>query len=194
MRNLVCFFFCFLSVFAVAGPVESATTFRCGVTELESFTGAYFSTSGDRATLNYWAADYRLGVMLNDPRGEGLWRGSWEGLFKVFAGTVFDGPGNALGGGGCLLRYNFVQPGSRWVPYLQAGVGLLYNDIYHAHEERLFDHAWLFDIEAAVGLRFQINKCWYASLEGGWRHFVDVDLGGRGLNSAGALIGLGLQF
>jgi hypothetical protein len=173
------------------------TPFDQGKLELQSQSGVWFSFGGtDRPTLNYSSTAYRLGLMLHTPSGEGCLRGNCELMLQLFGASVFDGPGNALGGATVLLRYNFVQPGAKWVPYAQLGVGEIYNDIYHDHSQRLIGQAWEIDLEASVGIRYMFNDRWSAAIEGGYRHNSNGGSNDRnvGLNSLGATIGLGRHF
>ena len=177
--------------------VAVSTPFDKGKMELQSSSGAYFSIGGSgRPTLNYSSAAYRLGIMLNTPEGDGCFRGNWELMLQAFGGSVFDGPGSAFGGAAIMLRYNFVQPDSKWVPYVQIGAGGVYNDIYKDHSQRLIGQAWEFDLEAALGIRYFLSERWALNLEGGYRHISNAGLNDRntGLNSLGASVGLGLHF
>lgn len=174
------------------------TPFDQGRMELQSSSGAFFSIGGgNRPTLNYSSSSYRLGFMLNTPSGDGFFRGNCEFLIQAFGASVFeDNPGNYAAGAMVLLRYNFVQPESKWAPYVQLGGGMVYNDIYKDKSQRLIGQQWEFDLEAAVGLRYLLNDRWSASIEGGYRHISNADLADRntGLNSLGVTAGLGLHF
>jgi len=197
--------FASIVVSAYAGPdlapektvLAVETPFDKGKLELQSATGAYFSVGGsDRPTLNYSSTAYRLGIMLNDPAGDGMLRGNLELMLQLFGGSVFDGPGDALGGAAVVLRYNFVPVDGKWVPYVQIGAGAVYSDIYKDQNQRLIGQAWEFDLEATIGVRYFFNNRWSANLEGGYRHISNADTNDRnvGLNSIGAGIGLGLHF
>jgi len=180
----------------VATSVET-TPFDQGKFELQSASGAYFSIGHkDQPSLNYTSSAYRLGIMLNTPSGDGCLRGNCEFLLQVMYGSVFDGPGNYLGGATAILRYNFVQPGSKWAPYIQIGAGAIYTDIYKDQSQRLIGQAWEADLEATIGISYYFNNRWSANLEGGYRHNSNADNNARnvGLNSLGGAIGLSRHF
>lgn len=177
--------------------VMTSTPFDKGRLELQSASGAYFSIGhSNQPGLNYSTSSYRLGLMLNTPEGDGPFRGNFELMLQLMYGSVFDGPGNYLGGGAVILRYNFVQPDSKWVPYFQLGAGAIYNDIYKDKNQRLLGTNWEADLEATVGVRYFFNERWSGNLEGGFRHNSNADNGDRnvGLNSLGGGVGLGYHF
>jgi hypothetical protein len=176
-------------------PAQTVIPFRAGAKEIELRGGALFSISGNdrrRPVLNYASEAVRIGWMLDDVRGSGFFRGNTELLGEVFGGEVIKGPGNGLGGGQLILRYNFVQPGLRLVPYAQIGGGGLYNDIYHQPVQHRIGEGFEFILHAAVGVRWYVNDRLAFSLEGDYRHISNAGLASRnsGLNSAGATLGV----
>ena len=194
-------------VFA-GGPVKAPITpmqpierspFEKGRFELQSGLGAFWGFSPDgseRDTINYMLSTYRLGVMLNDPAGDGWYRGNFQFMVEGFYGSVFEGPGDSLAGGSLILRYNFVQPESRWFPYVQIGAGGLWNDIHEDREQVLIGSEFEFILQASIGLRYQISPKWGIAVEGGYRHIsnADTDDRNRGLDSLGGLVGLVYSF
>src|SRR5450432_1199357 len=118
----------------------ACSSFAKGTTEFQAEAGAFFSFSTSKAhrgVIDYQLEVLRLGRMLNDPHFTGFSRGNSELLLEAFGGPVYHGPGNLLVGGALDYRYNFVQPGSKFVPFFQVGAGGLYNDIYRYQQQRL---------------------------------------------------------
>lgn len=117
-------------------------------------------------------------------------------MLQLLGGSVFHGPGNGLGGAAAILRYNFVQPDSKWALYVQGGVGAVYSDIFKDRDQRLIGQPWEFGLEAAVGVRYFFTDRWSANLEGGYRHISNAGLNDRnvGLNSIGGGLGLSYHF
>ncbi len=177
--------------------MSTSSPFDAGKMELQSSSGAYFSVGHDsQPRLNYSSTALRLGVMLNSPSGDGWSRGNWEAMFQLFGGATFKGPEGELGGAALMLRYNFVQPDARWVPYVQIGAGAVYNNIYQDRDQELIGQRWELGLEAAVGVRYFFNERWSFNIEGGYRYITNVGQNDRdvGLGSVGGGIGLGYHF
>jgi len=162
--------------------------------ELQPMGAALFSfTSGASApAINYAMGTVRLGVMLNDVQFSGFFRGNCELLGEAFGGGIFNGPGDVLGGGSILIRYNYVQPNSHFVPYFQIGGGGLYIDSYKDESQRVIGQGFEFNLQGAVGVRYMINDQWAAVLEADYRHISNAGLAPRndGLNSIGPFVGV----
>lgn len=122
----------FASVIATAQAKDAVRAeirddrFRAGSWEFESLAGAFFlfdRGGNERPTIDYALESVWLGIMLYEPCGPGILSGNVEVLGKLFGGPIFYGPGDVAAGFTVFLRYNFVQPGARFIPYFQAGAG-----------------------------------------------------------------------
>ncbi len=95
---------------------------------IEGRVGPYFSPTGigpDHPDFDFVRIGARIGFMLNAAsKWSGPLRGNFEALFEVAGGPTFDGFGDWLVGPTGWIRYNFVQPGWRVVPYVQGGLGI----------------------------------------------------------------------
>ena len=176
--------------------VAVSTPFDKGRLELQSASGVMISVGPFGPALDYYSTAYRLGLMLNTPEGDGFFRGNFEVLLEAFVGSVFDGPGSALGGGALLLRYNFVPAESKWTYFFQLGGGGLTNDIYKDHSQRLIGTQGEFDLEAAIGVQYFFSDRWSGNIEADFRHISNAGINERnvGLNSVGGSVGLGYHF
>lgn len=182
---------------SIAPMIAAHSPFEKGGIEFQALTGAFFSLdSSDRPTLNHSLSSWRLGLMLNNPRGNGMFRGNYELLIEGFFGRVFEGPGEYLGGGTIQLRYNFVQIDSKWVPYVQIGAGAFYSDIANDQTQSLIGSDWEYNLQAAIGIRRMISHKWAFSVEGGFRHVSNRDSADRttGLDLLGVQVGLSRFF
>lgn len=133
----------------------------------------------------------RLGLMLTSPSGEGCFRGNWELLGEVFGGPIVDGPGDLFAGLTVFLRYNFVQPDSKWVPYFQLGAGGVYSNMKDDDVQRLIGQDLSFNLQAGLGVRYFSSERMAWFLEANIRHFSNADTAARnlGLNSVGFQVG-----
>jgi hypothetical protein len=183
---------------AITATAAESSVFDQGRIELQSATGAYFSFgSGDHSpNINYSLSTYRLGCMLNSPSGDGWWRGNTELIVEGFLGSMFEGPGDFLGGANVALRYNFVPAGSPWVPYVQAGAGGFFNDIHRDQPQDMIGKAWELNLQGSAGVRYLLREHWAVSPEGGYQRAVSPGSSQRnaGLNAVGAQIGLSRFF
>ncbi len=169
--------------------VESVSSgpFERGRFELQSASGAHISFGdSSQPTVDYSSTTYRFGNMLDSPMGNGWVRGNNELLLQFTYGGVFHGAGNGMGIAAVLWRYNFVQPDSRWVPFVQVGVGAMYNDIFDDRPVTSVSHEWELNLEAAVGVRYFLSERWSMNVEADYRH--------AGFDSVGVAVGLGRHF
>lgn len=177
-----------------------ASPFDQGGMEAEVLAGLFAGFNGKpsekRPTIDFASQTLRGGIMLYSPRGSGLLRGNTEFLLEAFGGEVYQGPGRWLAGGSLLLRYNFVQPGARFVPFLEAGGGALDNDIHHNQTQRLIGAGFEFNLEAFLGAHYFVTDHLAVTLEGGYRHVSNANTASRnlGLNTLGGQVGVSYFF
>ena len=207
-----CFFGCVLVTRLHAGPssldykpplaVKSddfAAAFLRGKLDLQITIGAETSiqdTSQLRPNIDYGLVDARLGYMIDSAQGHGAFRGNDEIIIEAIAGPIYTGPGSALGGLSLIYRRNFVQPESRFVPYLDLGAGGIYSDAYHQRVQRALGTPFEFDLISGLGLRYMLDSRWSIDLELSFRHLSNADFGSRnyGTNALGGLTGFSYSF
>lgn len=179
--------------------LEVRNLFDRGTAELQIQAGAYFSMTDDRSgnQLDFAIGSLRTGWMISSPHGAGLLRGNTELLLEVFGGGIFDGPGDGLAGASLLLRYNFVQPDAKWVPYFQIGGGGVWSDAADDDkQQRLIGSDVSFNLQAAIGLRCFLSERWALTGEVGYLHISNADTASRniGVNAVGGQIGVSYFF
>src|SRR5262249_22626245 len=126
-------------------PAEGGEPGACCCPEPELFTHnrmtlqtavgfySYFNspTWPTNPTFDFLPVTVRLGRMLNAPWDcLGPLRGNLELLAELFTAPVTHGYANIVVGPSVVLRYNFVQPECRLIPYVQCGAGIVYSDAY----------------------------------------------------------------
>jgi hypothetical protein len=195
----------FAGVPAIQEPIvqrqPNDNPFARGTKEFQELAGGFrffqfHNTNNDYPSIDYVIDTLRLGVMLNDPHGSGLFAGNFEFLGEVFGGAIVVGPGDAIAGGTLIFRYNFIQPSARFVPYFQLGVGGVYTDI---DETKSFGQVSLpveFNLQGTAGLRYLLNDRWSLVGEFGYRHISNAGLHSPnvGIDSLGGNVGIGFSF
>lgn len=180
--------------------VATSSPFDQGTREFQLLvggTGSFF-TAGTEVDPDFSTIDacVRIGWMLNTPDRGGWLRGNAEFLLEAYGAGVVEGPGNAIAGAVLLLRYNFVQPKARLVPYLQLDGGGAWNDGYKEKVQELFGQALEFHLGASAGFRWFVQERAAITFEGRYRHISNNDMADRnlGVNSLGGFIGFSWFF
>ncbi|HLJ93809.1 MAG TPA: acyloxyacyl hydrolase, partial [Gemmataceae bacterium] len=164
---------------------------------LQLLGGAYFSPVGlgprTQPRFNFAPIDLRLGCMLYSPCPDACClRGNIEALLELTAAPVIYGFGDIVTGPTILLRYNFVQPDWRLVPYLQGGGGFTYNDGYRDKSQRALGQAGEFYLQATAGFHYLLSSHCSIDLEGGYLHISNAGTNDRngGINALGGSLGI----
>jgi hypothetical protein len=167
---------------------------------MQLVSGAVFSPTiiaSRTPVMDYAQTNLRLGWMLYSPSRQGfLPRGNLEAIMEVTNSIVYKGPGNYIGGVTAMIRYNIVPKGSRFVPYVQIGVGVVYTDAYKDETQNAIGNSIEFTPQAGVGCQYLINKKWSISAELIFHHISNAGLDhrNRGINAVGGFIGVTYYF
>jgi len=178
---------------------ETASPFAKGAKEFEDVAGTFFYFQAilhAAPAIDFAVNSTRLGIMLSNPHGSSLLAGNVEALGEVFGAGVFDGLSGALAGSTLIFRYNFIQPRTRFIPYLQGGGGFVYTT-FSGHESRdLVSLPVEFNLQAGGGVRYRLDRHWSLLFEAGWRHISNANLKipNYSINSVGGDVGLGYLF
>lgn len=174
--------------------------FTKGGMDIQLVSGSLFSSkifaSGVPAT-NSWQNNLRLGWILNNTSPKELFlRGNFEALLEISHSLIYQGPGTYYGGITALIRYNFVPPDSKWMPYIQAGVGIVHTNAYKDNSQDAIGQAIEFTPQASLGFRYFFKEKWSVDFEGIFHHISNANLSDRnvGLNSFGGFIGVSYLF
>jgi len=171
--------------------------FPCA-TSSQFLAGAYFNwRPGPRIPkFDYVPVSFRQGWMLSDPAMGPFGRGNFEGLIGIDAATIATSYGNWLAGPSLFLRYNFLEPGSAFVPYGQGGVGFVLTDAYHDQTQRAIGQAFEFHLHYEVGMKYFVTPNMSLDFEFGFQHISNANMADRnyGVNAWGAQIGFTYYF
>src|ERR1051326_3547521 len=151
-----------------------------------------FLATGGRPTINYTLTEVQFGYMLSDVKGDGWSRGNFELVGEGFGSGIFEGDGSFISGVTVWLRYNFVPPGWRFVPFAQAGLGLTSTDIDH----KIVGQPFNFNLELGIGTRYLLSQHWSLNLEYRYQHISNADTGAHniGINAHGPVLGVSYLF
>ncbi|MBA4146607.1 MAG: acyloxyacyl hydrolase [Verrucomicrobia bacterium] len=174
---------------------KTSDAFRPGTYEVTAGAAVYFSpfvATHNRPTFNYAVAVVDVGYMLTEIREWGVARGNLEVLGEVFAGGVFVGHGNYLAGLTAWLRYNFVQPDWKVVPYAQLGWGVSAMDF----DQKYFGQVFSFNMGTAFGFRYFLRPDLALNAEYRFQHLSNANTGPNnlGINAQGVMMGVSWFF
>jgi lipid A 3-O-deacylase len=107
----------------------------------------------------FLTARIRWGVV----QGDSWLRGYNQFYFSAIAEPIFQGIENHYFGFNLGMRYNFVRPGSRFVPYISGGVGAGWIDS-HPEIPGGQGQDFTFNILSAAGISYLIDDHWKISV------------------------------
>jgi hypothetical protein len=159
----------FFAVTARAGSEGNASTLPTDGIDAPRFEfaaqsayllGAFNNPHSYEIGAEFLTGRVRWGVVQNDS-----WlRGYNQFYVTAMAEPIFRGVENHYFGMSFGLRYNFVRPNSRFVPYFSGGVGLGWIDS-HAGIPGAQGQDFTFNILSAAGISYRLNNRW--KLDGG---------------------------
>ena len=159
----------FLLIAAIAGAqaadggaehVESASTMTGGEAPHTEFAiesaylfGIFNPPRNYEINVDFLTARIRWGQYLDSP---GIFRGYNQIYFSLVAEPIIRGIENHYFGINVGLRYNFVRPGSRFIPYFSGGLGLGWIDS-HADQPGAQGQDFTFNILSSAGISYKFN-------------------------------------
>ncbi len=197
-RVAIALVFFFTASRAFAGP--QITNENAGVLEAPRFEvalesayllGVFGNPNSYEIGAEFLTARVRWGVVQNDS-----WlRGYNQFYISAVAEPIFRGPENHYFGFNFGLRYNFVRPGSRFVPYFSGGLGLGWIDS-HPNIPGAQEQDFTFNILTAAGISYKMTEHWKLNAGILYQHLSN---GGQtdpnpSLNLLGPQVGLNYSF
>lgn len=172
---------------------ESAYTFGTGPNPWASLVNWEVTRPNPldyRVATQLLAAHYRL----NRPSGPWLLRGSFQTSATLVGTAIVHGPETYFAGLALGLRYDFVQPRARIVPYfeMRGGPGLTDSSGIYKGQQQDFTFTYLI----TAGLRYDYNTRWSFSLAAIDQHLSNAYLAkaNYGFDSIGVDVGLIAHF
>jgi opacity protein-like surface antigen len=140
---------------------------------------------------DFLTARIRWGILDTDS-----WlRGYQQFYVSAIAEPIFRGIENHYFGINFGMRYNFVRPASRLIPYISGGLGLGWIDS-HPNIPGAQGQDFTFNILAAAGLSYQMNDHWKLNAGILYEHLSNAGLTdpNPSLNLLGPQVGLTYSF
>lgn len=137
---------------------------------------------------------------LDDVGNPGWRRGNTEWVTSFFISPIVEGPESRMLGFAMGPRYNFVQPDSKWVPYVESQVGLLWIDSVDVEEHPgAQGQDFCFTFFVGCGVRYDFNEHWTASAGIVYQHISNGGLSeperkNSGLDAVGPSLSLLYKF
>jgi hypothetical protein len=148
--------------------------------------------AGRESGVNFAPLFFQIGYTVTDVHGPFPVRGSLEVIFEPTFMFISE-PAKTFGeGASILLRYNFVT-GTRWVPFFEAGIGILH---WNLHIPRDLNSQLNYTILSGPGVNYFLTDKLAITGQVGLHH---VSNGGRkspnvGVNSSMYLLGVEYYF
>jgi lipid A 3-O-deacylase len=134
-----------------------------------------------------------IGMIVTDELGAGLLSGNLElAVEPLYAKFTEPFSANAAGGS-FVVKYNLLSYG-RWVPFWDAGAGMLWTNLAPRIPEQSLQ--FNFVLETGPGVRYLLTRSLTMSAGVRYHHISNADLGDRntGLNAVLAYVGLSWFF
>lgn len=167
MKKLFCVALAFIAVGAAHAGSETASTrltedldaprFEIS-TESAYLMGIIGNPNSYEIGAQFLTARVRWGAVHSD----GWLRGFNQVYLLAMAEPIFRGPENYYFGISTGLRYNFVRPGARLIPYISGGAGLGFIDS-RSQISGAQGQDFTFNILTAVGVSYKMNDHWKAT-------------------------------
>ncbi len=148
--------------------------FRKGLFQVGSTVAAGFGVRVFGSTLAHDLAltSVNLGWVFTDVMASDKWyRGNFELLLELFGGGQFNPNDRYFVGLTALLRYNFAT-GSRWVPFVDAGVGVSNTNIDGPDLSGNFQ----FNIQMGAGTHYFLSDRTALTVQYRWLHFSNAHI------------------
>jgi hypothetical protein len=166
---------------------------RCQPDYVQFLSGVSRTTSlgPNIPDFNYTPITARVGWYLTDP----LAPGAVSVLVDYSTDIVTDGFGHWVTGPSLSIRYE-RRPDRVLVPYVEAGIGLAFNDAYRDKSQRAIGAYTEFYDHAGGGVHYRFAPCWSFDVEVLFQHISNAGLTRRnlGVNNLGVLAGLTYRF
>ncbi len=133
----------------------------------------------------------RLGVILTDPLGNSWWQGNVEFLVQPVFARFTEPFAAEAAGGSFLLKYNLLSFG-RWVPFWDAGAGMIWTNLAPRIPEQSTPFEFVLETGPGVNYFATDRMIWTMGVR--LHHISNANLGDRNTGINGILPYVGISF
>ena len=133
----------------------------------------------------------QLGLVLTDELGSGLVAGNVEGLIEPMAAHYYNPFSASAFGGSLVVKYNFLSFG-RWMPFWDAGAGMLWTDLAPRIPEQ--STQFNFILQTGPGVSYFVSENWAITTGIRFHHISNANIGDRNTGLNAWLFNLGVSF
>ncbi len=133
----------------------------------------------------------QLGLVLTDELGSGLVAGNVELLIEPMAAHYYEPFSASAFGGSLVVKYNFVSFG-RWMPFWDAGAGMLWTDLAPRIPEQ--STQFNFVLETGPGVSYFVTENWAVTAGIRFHHISNANIGDRNTGLNATLFNFGFSF
>ena len=126
---------------------------------------------GSRSSHDLALATARFGWVFNGVEGHGWYRGNPELVVEFWGGRQVRPTGRTVYGLTPLLRYNFAT-GSRWVPFVNGGVGIANTSI----RDRDLSTGFEFNVQVGAGTHYFLREATALTVQYRWFHLSNAGI------------------
>lgn len=182
-------------VWAENGPIQARDLVHRGTLEVGMASGYWqdFNPFGNEPSANRSAVFVlpRVGMVLTDPFVAGPLTGNLELMVEPFFARFVQPFAAEAAGGSLVLKYNFLSFG-RWMPFWDAGAGMLWTNLAPRIPEQ--STQFNFDLETGPGVHYFVSKTVGLTLGVRFHHISNAGLGDRNIGLNAVLPYFGVSF
>ncbi len=180
---------------AWCADLDARTRVTKGTLEFGILTGYWQGNNafGNEPSANRSAVYFlpQLGLVVTDEIGSGWAAGNIEVLVEPLAAHYYQPFSASAFGGSLVVKYNFLDFG-RWMPFWDAGAGMLWTDLAPRIPEQ--STQFNFVLQTGPGVSYFMTENLAMTFGIRFHHISNAGIGNRNIGLNGCLFNVGISF
>ncbi|GJL57539.1 MAG: lipid A 3-O-deacylase [Nitrospirales bacterium] len=180
---------------AWCADLDARTRVTKGTLEFGFLTGYWQGNNafGNEPSANRSAVYFlpQLGLVVTDEIGSGWAAGNVEVLVEPLAAHYYQPFSASAFGGSLVVKYNFLDFG-RWMPFWDAGAGMLWTDLAPRIPEQ--STQFNFVLQTGPGVSYFVTENLAMTFGIRFHHISNAGIGDRNIGLNGCLFNVGISF